>query len=225
MGFPDDDMYGIDVVIPDFTYLIKNQDKIRGIFLTHGHEDHIGALPYVLRDINAPIYATRMTAGLVELKLEEHRLLWTRPSSSPARRGMVIRAGKFTVEFIHVNHSIADAVAFAITCPVGTVVHTGDFKIDPTPISGRHDRPGPAGRPGQGGVLALLCDSTNVERPGFTKSERGVGGALTRCSRAVTSASSSPPSPPTWTGSSRSSTWPPGTAGRWRSPAAAWRTP
>ena len=174
MGFPDDDMYGIDVVIPDITYLIKNRDKIRGIFLTHGHEDHIGALPYVLRDVNAPIYATRMTAGLVELKLEEHRLL-DKTKIRTCEAGEVIKAGKFTVEFIHMNHSIADAVAFAITCPVGTVVHTGDFKIDPTPVSGGMIDLARLGALGNKGVLALLCDSTNVERPGYTKSERAVG--------------------------------------------------
>ena len=174
MGFPDDDMYGIDVVIPDITYLIKNRDKIRGIFLTHGHEDHIGALPYVLRDVNVPIYATRMTAGLVELKLEEHRLL-DKTKIRTCEAGEVIKAGKFTVEFIHMNHSIADAVAFAITCPIGTVVHTGDFKIDPTPVSGRMIDLARLGALGNKGVLALLCDSTNVERPGYTKSERAVG--------------------------------------------------
>ena len=174
MGFPDDDMYGIDVVIPDITYLIKNRDKIRGIFLTHGHEDHIGALPYVLRDVIAPIYATRMTAGLVELKLEEHRLL-DKTKIRTCEAGEVIKAGKFTVEFIHMNHSIADAVAFAITCPVGTVVHTGDFKIDPTPVSGGMIDLARLGALGNKGVLALLCDSTNVERPGYTKSERAVG--------------------------------------------------
>lgn len=174
MGFPDDDMYGIDVVIPDITYLIKNQDRIRGIFLTHGHEDHIGAMPYVMRSINAPVYATRMTAGLVELKLEEHKLL-DKTKIHTCEAGEVVKAGKFTVEFIHMNHSIADAVAFAITCPVGTVVHTGDFKIDPTPISGGMIDLARLGALGNKGVLALLCDSTNVERPGYTKSERAVG--------------------------------------------------
>ncbi len=174
MGFPDDDMYGIDVVIPDVSYLIKNQDKIRGIFLTHGHEDHIGALPYVLRSINAPIYATRMTAGLVELKLDEHGLLGNTKLVT-CEAGEVVKAGKFTVEFIHINHSIADAVAFAIQCPVGTVVHTGDFKIDPTPVSGGMIDLARFGQLGKEGVLALLCDSTNVERPGYTKSERSVG--------------------------------------------------
>ena len=177
MGFPDDDMYGIDVVIPDFTYLIKNQNKIRGIFLTHGHEDHIGSIPYLLRSVNAPIYATRMTAGLVKLKLEEHRLL-DKAKLITCEAGETIRAGKFTVEFIHVNHSIADAVAFAIKCPVGTVVHTGDFKIDPTPIQGGMIDLARLGQLGKEGVLALLADSTNVERPGFTKSESSVGASF-----------------------------------------------
>ena len=174
MGFPDDDMYGIDVVIPDVSYLIKNQNKVRGIFITHGHEDHIGALPYVLRSLNAPIYATRMSAGLIRLKLEEHRLL-DKTKIITCEAGDVIKAGKFTVEFIHVNHSIADAVAFAIKCPVGTCVHTGDFKIDSTPIQGGMMDLARLGELGKEGVLALLADSTNVERPGFTKSERSVG--------------------------------------------------
>lgn len=177
MGFPDDDMYGIDVVIPDFTYLIKNQNKIRGIFLTHGHEDHIGSIPYLLRSVNAPIYATRMTAGLVRLKLEEHRLL-DKTKLITCEAGESVRAGKFTVEFIHVNHSITDAVAFAIKCPVGTVVHTGDFKIDPTPIQGGMIDLARLGQLGKEGVLALLADSTNVERPGFTKSESCVGASF-----------------------------------------------
>ena len=177
MGFPDDDMYGIDVVIPDFTYLIKNQDKIRGIFLTHGHEDHIGSIPYLLRSINAPIYATRLTLGLVKLKLEEHRLL-DKVKLVTCEAGQIVRAGKFTVEFIHVNHSITDAVAFAIKSPVGTVVHTGDFKIDATPVQGDMIDLARLGELGKEGVLALLADSTNVERPGFTKSERSVGASF-----------------------------------------------
>ena len=177
MGFPDDDMYGIDVVIPDVSYLIKNQNKIRGIFITHGHEDHIGALPYVLRSLNAPIYATRMSAGLIKLKLEEHRLL-DRTRLITCEAGQVVKAGKFTVEFIHVNHSIADAVAFAIKCPVGTCVHTGDFKIDATPIQGGMMDLARLGELGKEGVLALLADSTNVERPGYTRSERSVGASF-----------------------------------------------
>ncbi len=177
MGFPDDDMYGIDVVIPDFTYLIKNKEKIRGIFLTHGHEDHIGSIPYLLRSINAPIYATRMTAGLVKLKLEEHRLL-DKTKLITCEAGEVVKAGRFSVEFIHVNHSIADAVAFAIKTPVGLCVHTGDFKIDSTPIQGGMIDLARLGELGKAGVLALLCDSTNVERPGYTKSERCVGASF-----------------------------------------------
>ena len=177
MGFPDDDMYGIDVVIPDISYLIKNAHKIRGIFLTHGHEDHIGALPYVLRSINAPIYATRLTAGLVRLKLEEHRLV-DKTKLITCEAGEIIRAGRFTVEFIHVNHSIADAVAFAIKCPVGTCLHTGDFKIDATPVSGDMIDLARFGELGKEGVLALLADSTNVERAGFTNSERSVGASF-----------------------------------------------
>ena len=177
MGFPDDDMYGIDVVIPDVSYLIKNQSKIRGIFITHGHEDHIGALPYVLRSITAPIYATRMSAGLIQLKLEEHRLL-DKTKLITCEPGSVVKAGKFSVEFIHVNHSIADAVAFAIKCPVGPCVHTGDFKIDTTPIQGGMIDLTRLGELGRQGVLALLADSTNVERPGYTRSERSVGASF-----------------------------------------------
>ena len=177
MGFPDDDMYGIDVVIPDVSYLIKNQSKIRGIFITHGHEDHIGALPYVLRSIKAPIYATRMSAGLIKLKLEEHRLL-DKTKLITCEAGDVVKAGRFSVEFIHVNHSIADAVAFAIKSPVGVCVHTGDFKIDTTPIQGGMMDLARLGELGKEGVLALLCDSTNVERPGYTRSERSVGASF-----------------------------------------------
>ena len=177
MGFPDDDMYGIDVVIPDVSYLIKNQQKIRGIFITHGHEDHIGALPYVLRSISAPIYATRMSAGLIQLKLEEHRLL-DKTKLITCEAGSVVKAGKFSVEFIHVNHSIADACGFAIKSPVGTVVHTGDFKIDTTPIQGGMMDLARLGELGKEGVLALLADSTNVERPGYTRSERSVGASF-----------------------------------------------
>ncbi|MCD7882011.1 MAG: ribonuclease J [Clostridiales bacterium] len=177
MGFPSDDMYGIDVVIPDYSYLIQNQSKIRGIFLTHGHEDHIGSLPYVLRDIDAPIYATRMTAGLVELKLAEHNLLSTTDIIT-CEAGSVVKVGAFQVEFIHINHSIADAVAFAIKTPIGIILFTGDWKIDPTPVSGGMIDLTRLGELGKEGVLCLLCDSTNVERPGFTKSEAAVGASF-----------------------------------------------
>lgn len=177
MGFPDDDMYGIDVVIPDFTYLLKNKNRIRGIFITHGHEDHIGSLPYLLREVNVPVYATRMSAGLIRLKLEEHHLLG-KTKLITCEAGETVKAGKFTVEFIHVNHSIADAVAFAITCPAGVCIQTGDFKIDPTPVQGGMIDLARLGQLGKEGVLALLCDSTNVERPGFTKSERSVGASF-----------------------------------------------
>ncbi len=177
MGFPDDDMYGIDVVIPDFTYLLKNRDRIRGIFITHGHEDHIGSLPYLLRELNVPVYATRMTAGLIKLKLEEHHLLG-KTRLITCEPGESVKAGRFGVEFIHVNHSIADAVAFAIKTPMGVCIHTGDFKIDPTPVSGGMIDLARLGQLGKEGVLALLCDSTNVESPGFTKSERSVGASF-----------------------------------------------
>ena len=177
MGFPDDEMYGVDVVIPDFSYLIQNRDRIRAIFITHGHEDHIGGIPYLMRDVNVPIYATRMSAGLIRLKLEEHRLD-KKVKLITCEAGETVRAGKFTVEFIHINHSIADAVAFAIRCPLGVCIHTGDFKIDPTPIQGGMIDLARLGELGKKGVLALLCDSTNVERPGYTKSERCVGASF-----------------------------------------------
>ena len=177
MGFPDDEMYGVDVVIPDFSYLIQNRERIRAIFITHGHEDHIGGIPYLMRDVNVPIYATRMSAGLIRLKLEEHRLD-KKVKLITCEAGETVRAGKFTVEFIHINHSIADAVAFAIRCPLGVCIHTGDFKIDPTPIQGGMADLTRLGELGREGVLALLADSTNVERPGFTKSESSVGASF-----------------------------------------------
>lgn len=177
MGFPDDEMYGVDVVIPDVSYLIKNASKVRGFALTHGHEDHIGALPYVLRSVNAPIYATRMTAGLVKIKLEEHGLL-SSTKIITCEAGETFTAGCFKVELVHINHSIADAVSFAIHTPVGTVVITGDFKIDPTPIKGDMIDLARFGELGKKGVLALLCDSTNAERPGFAASERRVSDAF-----------------------------------------------
>ena len=178
LGFPEDDMYGVDLVIADMTYLVKNKQKIRGMFLTHGHEDHIGGIPYAMQQFNCPIHATRLTAGIVQLKLEEHHLEKT-VKLFTHEAGETVKAGCFSVEFIHVNHSIADAVAFAIRTPVGTVIITGDFKIDPTAEDGMIDltRFGELGREG---VLALLCDSTNVERPGFTPSERIVANSFDR---------------------------------------------
>ena len=179
MGFPGDDMYGIDCIIPDVTYLVKNKNRIRGLFITHGHEDHIGAIPYILKQINMPIFCTRFTAGLIKLKLEEHGLLKSTKITT-AEPGETIRAGKFQVEFIHVNHSIADSVAFAIHTKMGTVVHTGDFKIDSTPIDGGVIDLARFGELGKAGVLALLADSTNVERAGYTLSESVVGKTFMR---------------------------------------------
>ena len=179
MGFPDGDMYGIDLVIPDATYLVKNRARIRGLFITHGHEDHIGAIPYILRQVNMPVYCTRLTAGLIKLKLEEHGLL-KQTKLITVEAGEMIRVGKFYVEFIHVNHSIADSVAFAIHTSMGVIVHTGDFKIDSTPIDGDVIDLGRFGELGREGVLALLADSTNVERPGYTMSESIVGKTFDR---------------------------------------------
>ena len=174
MGFPDEQMPGIDLVIPDVSYLKKNEEKVRGIFLTHGHEDHIGAVPYVLRELDIPIYTTPLTAALVELKLEEHDLLYNTQIFTK-KTGSVFRLGCFTVEFIHVNHSIPDSVALAIGTPLGTVIHTGDFKIDVTPISGGMLDIARFGQLGNDGVLALLSDSTNAEKAGHSDSERKVG--------------------------------------------------
>ncbi len=179
MAFPDEDMYGVDCVIPDVSYLVRNQKRIRGLFITHGHEDHIGAIPYVLKQVNMPIYCTRLTAGLIRLKLEEHGLVRSTKIVT-VESGMTVRAGKFSVEFIHVNHSIADSVAFAIHTPLGAVVHTGDFKIDSTPIDGEVIDLARFGALGKEGVLALCADSTNVERPGFTMSESTVGKTFER---------------------------------------------
>ncbi len=178
VGFPDEDMYGVDLVIPDFSYLVANQKKLRGMFITHGHEDHIGSIPYCMQQVNCPIHGTAMTNGLIKLKLEEHGLVNT-VKLVTHKPGDVVNAGCFSVEFIHVNHSIADAVAFAIKTPVGTVVMTGDYKIDPTAKDGMTDL-ARLGQLGNAGVLALLCDSTNVERSGYTPSENIVAESLDR---------------------------------------------
>ncbi len=175
MAFPDDDMPGVDMVINDITYLEKNWTKIKGIFLTHGHEDHIGGLPYFLKAINVPVFGTRLTLGLVEHKLKEHNLL-SSVKLVRAKYGNILKVGQnFSVEFIRTNHSIADSAALAIKTPVGTVIHMGDFKIDTTPIVGDMIDLARLGELGKEGVLALMSDSTNVERPGYAMSERSVG--------------------------------------------------
>ena len=179
MGFPDDDMLGVDLVIPDISYLVKNADKIRGILITHGHEDHIGAVPYVLQQINVPIYGTRLSLGIIEGKLEENSPGYD-PELYTVEAGDVINLGVFKAEFIHVNHSIADACAIAIRTPVGTVFHTGDFKLDVSPIDGKMMDLTRIGEIGRDGVQLLLCESTNAERAGYTPSERTVGSSLER---------------------------------------------
>ncbi len=177
LGFPDDDMPGIDLVIPDITYLEANKDRIRGILLTHGHEDHIGAVPYVLRTINPPVYGTPLTLGIIKNKLEEHTLPW-KPDLRTVKAGDRVKLGAIEAEFIHVNHSIADACAIALHTPLGTLVHTGDFKLDTTPIDGDMMDIVRLGELGREGVLMLLCESTNAERPGHTPSEKKVGASL-----------------------------------------------
>ncbi len=174
LSFPEDEMYGIDLVIPDVTYLKNNIDKVKGFFITHGHEDHIGALPYVLKEINAPVYATKLTQGLITHKLEEHGLD-KKIRRKVVKYGQSINAGEFRVEFIKTNHSIQDAAALAIYSPAGIIVHTGDFKVDYTPVFGDAIDLQRFGELGKKGVLALMCDSTNAERPGFTQSEKTVG--------------------------------------------------
>ncbi|SHI80009.1 ribonuclease J [Parasporobacterium paucivorans] len=170
-SFPEDEMLGIDLVIPDISYLIENKEKVKGIFITHGHEDHIGALPYVLKELNVPIYATQLTQGLIELKLKEHRLL-RETKRKTVKHGQTITQGAFRVEFIKTNHSIADASALAIYSPAGIILHTGDFKIDYTPLFGDAIDLPRLGELGKKGVLAVMCDSTNAKRPGFTVSEK-----------------------------------------------------
>ncbi len=174
MSFPEDDMLGIDLVIPDITYLREHADKVKGFFITHGHEDHIGAIPYVLKELNVPIYATKLTIGIIENRLREHNML-TSVKRKVVKYGQHINLGNFRVEFIKTNHSIQDAAALAIYSPAGIVVHTGDFKVDYTPVFGDAIDLARLGEIGKKGVLALMCDSTNAERPGFTMSERSVG--------------------------------------------------
>ncbi len=174
IAFPEDDMLGIDLCIPDVTYLKENLDKVKGFLITHGHEDHIGALPYVLKEVNAPIYATKLTIGLIDHKLEEHGLI-KNVKRKVVHHSQSINLGKFRIEFIKTNHSIADASALAIYSPAGIVVHTGDFKVDYTPVFGDAIDLQRLGEIGKKGVLALMCDSTNAEREGFTKSEKTIG--------------------------------------------------
>ena len=179
MGFPDEDMLGIDLVIPDVSYLVKNADKIRGILITHGHEDHIGAVPYILRQINVPIYGTRLSLGIIEGKLDEISPGYE-PDLYTVEAGDTVNLGVFKAEFIHVNHSIADACAISLKTPVGTVFHSGDFKLDVSPIDGLMMDLTRIGEIGRAGVQLLLCESTNAERAGYTPSERTVGSSLER---------------------------------------------
>lgn len=174
VSFPEEDMLGIDLVIPDISYLKENIKKIKGFVITHGHEDHIGAIPYVLKEINAPVYATKLTMGLIESKLTEHDMM-SMVKRKVVKYGQVVSLGDFKVEFIRTNHSIADAAALALTCPAGTIVHTGDFKVDYTPVWGDPIDLQRLGELGKKGVLAMMADSTNALRPGFTMSERTVG--------------------------------------------------
>ena len=174
LAFPEDDMLGIDLCIPDVTYLKDNISRVKGYVITHGHEDHIGALPYILKEVNAPIYATKLTIGLIDHKLEEHGLL-KNVKRKVIKHGQSINLGQFRIEFIKTNHSIADASALAIYSPAGIVVHTGDFKVDYTPVFGDAIDLQRFGEIGKKGVLALMCDSTNAERPGFTNSEKTIG--------------------------------------------------
>lgn len=177
MGFPEEDMYGIDLVIPDITYLLNNKEKVKGIFLTHGHEDHIGALPYILKQINVPVYGTRLTLGLVENKLREHEIFYE-CELNEVNAGETIQIGNLKVEFIRVTHSIADSCGIAIHTPIGVILHTGDFKIDYTPIDGLGTDLERISNLGKHGVLLLMADSTNVERKGHTISEKAIGETL-----------------------------------------------
>ncbi len=202
--FPDDEMLGIDLVIPDISYLIENREIVRGIVLTHGHEDHIGALPYILRELQVPVYGTKLTLGLLEAKLKEG----TCPEPVKTRcvkAGEMVNIGPFQVNFIRVSHSIADAVALGIRTPVGTILHTGDFKLDQTPANNQVIDYHKIAELGNEGVLVLMSDSTNADRPGYTLSERRSGRSSTKLSEEPVSASSSPALPPISPVSSRRS--------------------
>ena len=177
MTFPDTEMYGIDIVIPDVSYLVENIDKVKGFFITHGHEDHIGAIPYILKQVNVPIFATQLTAGLIESKLEEHKML-DKVSINIVKQEDIIKLDKLKVEFIRTNHSIADSCALAIHTPIGIVVHTGDFKVDFTPVDGKVIDLQRFAKLGKQGVLLLMADSTNACHPGYTMSEKSVGEKL-----------------------------------------------
>ncbi|MCL4493905.1 MAG: ribonuclease J [Firmicutes bacterium] len=179
LAFPEPDMPGIDLVLPDITYLVENKDRVRAVFLTHGHEDHIGGVPYFLKQMQVPVYGTRLTLGIVEMKLQEHQIS-LHPKSHPVDPGDTIRVGSFSVEFFRVNHSIPDATGLIIRNPVGTIVHTGDFKFDHTPVDGHVADFHKLAQVGSEGVLLLLADSTNAERPGYTPSEKTVGKSLDR---------------------------------------------
>jgi len=211
--FPDPEMLGVDIVIPDFSYLYENRHKVRAIVLTHAHEDHIGALPFLLRDLNVPVYGTRLTLGLVKEKLKEHELD-EKVTFHTVRPRDTVEIGCFRVEFIRVTHSIVDGVGLGITTPVGRVVHTGDFKIDPTPVDNEVMDLRTFSEYGDKGTLVFLSDSTNALQGGYTFSERRCGGGSRRSSRRRRAGSSWPPSPPTSIASSRSSTWPCCTAAR-----------
>lgn len=177
IGFPDDEMPGVDLVLPDFTYLKENADKLKGVFITHGHEDHVGGVPYLLKLIDTPVFGTKLSIGIIKNKLREHNLDYT-PELVPVEAGDSVKVGNFTVEFIRVNHSIADSCCLAIRTPAGTVLHSGDFKLDTTPVDGEIMDLNRLSQIGSEGVLLLMCESTNVEYPGYTPSERTVGEAL-----------------------------------------------
>lgn len=215
-------MLGIDLVIPDVTYLKENISKVKGFVITHGHEDHIGALPYVLKEINVPIYATKLTLGLIRNKLKEHNLMRS-TKLKEVKHGQVINLGDFAVEFIKTNHSIQDASALAIYSPVGIVIHTGDFKVDYTPVFGDAIDLQRFAEIGKKGVLALMCESTNAERPGFTMSERTVGHVFDNLLMSTGHPGSSlQPLHPTWIVCSRSLTLHTGSEERLLWKAAVW---